>query len=355
MSGSWTPGPGPTNGDDSYVGTAGVNVASGADGNDTLLGEGAGDILSGDAGNDSLLGGAGDDLLFGGDGDDVLIGGAGDDFLTGGEGSDTFYYNQGDGNDTIWGGEGSDQVLVYAPGGYTKTQDGLYTRVTFTETGQSIYVSSATIVDSPTPLPCFAEGTAIMTARGEIPVETLRVGDLVVATRGNRTVLAPIVWLGHAKVDVAAHPRRETVAPIRISAGALADRMPASDLRLSPEHALHIDGHLVPARLLVNDGSIVQEKHASRVTYWHVELQHHAILVANGALAESYLDDGNRQNFDNAAVVALVKDFATGGGAYAERACAPLLQGGPVLDRIRARIAARQATADVAAAHARRA
>jgi hypothetical protein len=343
MSGRWTPGPGPTNGDDSYPGTGGRNVVSGEGGDDTLRGEGDGDILSGEAGNDSLLGGTGNDVMAGGDGDDVLIGGAGDDVMAGGAGADTFYYNQGDGSDTIWGGTEGDQVLVYAPGGYSTTRDGIYTRVTFTETGESIDVDSASIVESEAPLPCFAEGTAIMTARGEIPVETLRAGDLVVASRGNRTVLAPILWLGHARVDIAAHPRREAVAPIRIGAGALGERMPAFDLRLSPEHALYIDGHLIPARLLVNGGSIVQEQRTARVTYWHVELEHHAVLVANGALAESYLDDGNRQNFDNAAVAALVKDFAPRSGTYAERACAPLLEGGHALDRIRSRIAARQA------------
>ncbi|MBR0648961.1 hypothetical protein GXW78_04755 [Roseomonas terrae] len=345
MTGNWTPGPGPTDGDDSYTGSNSWNVADGEGGNDTLLGEGASDLLYGGDGDDSLLGGTGDDVLIGGRGDDVLSGGTGNDLLVGGSGDDTFFYNQGDGDDTIFGGVGKDQVLVYAPGGYTTSTDGIFTRVDFKEGGDHLYVSGAKIVESSTPLPCFAEGTRIMTARGEVAVEALRIGDLAVACNKGRSVFMPITWIGHSRVDLAAHPRRAAVAPIRIGAEALGDGAPARDLRVSPEHALFIDGNLVPAHLLVNDETITQERHTPHVTYWHVELEEHAVLIANGVPAESYLDDGNRQSFDNGDVVALIKDFSHRDGSYAERACAPLLTEGPALDRIRAAIAARVSTA----------
>lgn len=341
MSGSWTPGPGPTTGDDSYLGTSGADIQGGLEGNDTLLGEGGDDLLSGNAGDDSLLGGTGVDALFGGDGNDVLNGGGNDDLISGGDGADTIFYNQGDGTDTIFGGQGADEVLVYAPGGYTTTTDGLFTVLNFTATGSQLYVNSASITNSPVPLPCFAEGTAILTARGEVAVEALRVGDLVVAMRDGRTALTPIAWLGHSRVNVAAHPRRAAVAPIRIRAGALRHGVPTRDLRVSPDHGLHIDGQLIPAHLLINGASIVQEDRVSQITYWHVELPEHAVLVADGAPAESYLDDGNRDNFDNAAVTALVKDFTREAGTHAERACAPVLRDGPALDAIRIQIAAR--------------
>lgn len=122
-------------------------------------------------------------------------------------------------------------------------------------------------------------------------------------------------------------------------------RGPARDLCVSPEHAMFLDGHLVPARLLVNGSTIVQELWCQSVTYWHVELQAHGLLVSDGAVSESYLDDGNRQNFDNHAITALVKDFEShrANGRYREAACAPVLEGGLALQRIRDRLSARAA------------
>ncbi|GGJ25593.1 Hint domain-containing protein [Neoroseomonas lacus] len=189
---------------------------------------------------------------------------------------------------------------------------------------------------------CFAAGTKVATARGEVAVEDLRVGDLVV-TPHSGAPLQPVIWLGHSRVNVARHPAPAKVAPVLIKAGALADGVPFRDLRVSPDHAMFLDGHLVPAKLLVNDSTIVQEAWCPEVTYWHVELPSHGLLVAEGAVSESYFDDGNRKNFDNYGVATLFKDFASErtNGRYATNACYPLMQHGGGLDRIRARISAR--------------
>lgn len=69
--GIWTPGPGATSGDDTYVGDGLVDVVSGLEGNDTLNGAGGNDTLNGDLGDDTLNGGTGADTLDGGDGFDV--------------------------------------------------------------------------------------------------------------------------------------------------------------------------------------------------------------------------------------------------------------------------------------------
>ena len=145
--------------------------------------------------------------------------------------------------------------------------------------------------------PCFVAGTRIATARGEIPVETLRVGDRVVALRSRR--FAEVTWLGHRRLDCSAHPRGHDVWPVRILANAFATDMPHRDLLLSPDHALFLDGALVPVRFLLNGATIVQER-VAKVTYWHVELASHDVLLANGLPAESYLDTGNRGVFENA-------------------------------------------------------
>ncbi len=189
------------------------------------------------------------------------------------------------------------------------------------------------------PVTCFASGTMIATARGEVAVENLQVGDLVLTAHGG-AALQPIIWIGHSQVNVARHRNRAKVAPILIKAGALAEGVPHRDLRVSPEHAMFLDGHLVPAKHLVNGATIVQEVWCPEVTYWHVELPAHGLLVAEGAVSESYFDDGNRKYFDNYGVSTLFKDFDSErhNGKYAEAACYPLLQEGALLERIRLRL-----------------
>jgi hypothetical protein len=71
---------------------------------------------------------------------------------------------------------------------------------------------------------------------------------------------------------------------------------PGRDLYLSPDHAVFTDGVLIPVRYLVNGATIVRQEF-SHVTYWHVELPVHGVVLAEGLAAESYLDTGNRAAF----------------------------------------------------------
>ena len=70
---------------------------------------------------------------------------------------------------------------------------------------------------------------------------------------------------------------------------------------VSPLHALLLDGVLMPAWLLINGRGAVQEEHASKVRYFHIELGRHAALLTDGAAAEAFAEDNNRAMFDNAA------------------------------------------------------
>ncbi|MEO3471115.1 Hint domain-containing protein [Roseomonas sp. CAU 1739] len=467
MSGTWTPGPGATSGNDSFAGSAGNDTAAGLAGNDTLVGNNGNDSLVGGDGNDSLVGGAGNDTilpgagldhidggtgtgdlvsyvdatgpvgitvqgasniqlggaaagdtitnvegfvgsnfddtiispnggfgLYGAGGNDIIVGGQQKDTIVGGAGSDTIYGDQQDDSlfggywdpttgeafedlqrDYIIGGGGSDTAyagqndvmvggtgqgdVAYLPIGYSHvsgndtivnypTSGGGTVSATFeiwtsTVPGAApIYLNSFESVNFYAGAICFASGTRIATARGEVAVEDLRVGDLVVAAHGGAP-LQPVVWLGHTRANVARHQDRAKVAPILIKAGALADGVPFRDLRISPDHSIFVDGHLVPAKHLVNGSSIIQELWCPEVTYWHVELPAHGLLVSEGAVTESYFDDGNRKHFDNYGITTLFKDFESErhNGRYAANTCYPLLQDGPGLDRIRARVAAR--------------
>ncbi|MDR3535281.1 MAG: Hint domain-containing protein, partial [Acetobacteraceae bacterium] len=170
----------------------------------------------------------------------------------------------------------------------------------------------------------FAEGTRILTNRGEVAVEALAEGDMVVtADQGTR----PINWIGHRHLDLTAHPRPEFAAPVRISRGAFAENQPQRDLVVSPDHCLFVDGKLVPAKLLINGMTIVQDRDAKAVTYYHVELDRHAVLFAEGLPAESYLDTGNRAFFSNAGLALMLHpEFHVNAGlnCWEQDACAPL-------------------------------
>ena len=146
---------------------------------------------------------------------------------------------------------------------------------------------------------CYAAGTRILTDQGERAVETLRPGDIVITLLHGQRHAEPVKWIGRRRVDLTAHPRPETIAPIRIRRGAIADDMPRRDLVVSPDHAILIDRKLVSARQLVNGMTIRPDDALASVDYLHVELSAHAILLAEGLPAESYLDTGNRGFFAN--------------------------------------------------------
>jgi hypothetical protein len=168
---------------------------------------------------------------------------------------------------------------------------------------------------------CYCKGTHILTDHGEVPVEHLREGDHVRLFDG-RT--APVIWIGQGQV-LATRGQRSVATPVIVRKGALADNVPNRDLHITKAHSLYIDGVLIPVEFLVNHRSILWDDRAQEVSIYHVELEDHDVLIANGAPAESYRDDGNRWLFRNA---------NSGWDAPPKPACAPVLTGGPVVDAI---------------------
>ncbi|MCQ8279445.1 Hint domain-containing protein [Acetobacteraceae bacterium KSS8] len=183
--------------------------------------------------------------------------------------------------------------------------------------------------------PCFCPGTLIRTDRGEVPVEDLAIGDrLAVASGGYRALR----WIGRRSYEGRFLRGRRDILPVTIRAGALADNVPARDLTVSPMHAMYLHGVLVPAGALVNGSSIVQAAGAERVEYLHLELDRHDLLLAEGAATESFVDDGSRGMFHNAAEHArLYPDHVRLPAIY----CAPRVEQGEKLDEIRRTLLAR--------------
>jgi hypothetical protein len=189
-----------------------------------------------------------------------------------------------------------------------------------TETGHAFIAQEAEAVLG---IACFAEGTRISTPRGSAKVESLRAGD-VVRVRGGT---APVRWVGQRRLALAGVPDRGAAQPVRIRAGAFGKRLPSRDLLLSPEHAVFVDGVLIPVRALTGCAGIDVDPDIETVTYFHVELDRHAVLLAEGLPCESWLDTGNRAMFDNAAHARPLP----------LPACAPIVESGPILDAIRQR------------------
>ena len=195
-------------------------------------------------------------------------------------------------------------------------------------------------VTNATALACFPTGTRIMTPDGAVPVESLSVGQTVTTLL---RVEAPIVWVGMREVDCETHPQPEKVWPVHIDTGAFGPGLPARDLRLSPDHAVFVDAVLMPIRVLINGGSIRQIP-VQRITYHHIELAEHDVVLAESLPAESFLDTGNRSAFLNGGrVVQMHPDFSA--LTWDARGCAPLEVTGPRVSAVRDRLAQRMLVA----------
>ena len=166
---------------------------------------------------------------------------------------------------------------------------------------------------------CFCGGTLIDTPTGEVPVERLEVGQSVLTASGKSR---PIVWIAAGRVLVT-RGHRSAATPVVVRKGALADNVPHRDLHVTKGHSVYWDGALIPVEFLVNHRSILWDDNTTEVTIFHIELQTHDVLLANGAPMESYRDDGNRWLFQNA---------ASGSDLPPQVPCAPVLTGGKLVD-----------------------
>ncbi len=240
--------------------------------------------------------------------------------------------------------------LLFTPGLFgpnfgtiSVTENGETETFTLANPGAATYFAQSdgnggTLIDSN--VVCFASGTRIRTARGEVAVEHLVVGDLAVTSSGAHR---PIRWIGSRLTHPRRHPRPHEIMPVRVAAHAFAPNRPARDLLVSPGHSLCVnivDAVLIPAMALINGRTIIQED-VDSVTYWHVELEDgHDILLAENMPAESYLDMGNRGFFAESGVVDLDASPDAPVATHADF-CHPFHMEGPLVEVVRAQLAAR--------------
>ena len=150
------------------------------------------------------------------------------------------------------------------------------------------------------PLPstrCLLRGTRISTPSGDRPVQELQIGDEVQTLAGRKT----IKWIGYNKfTKEEGRAWQDNVMPVHVARFAIDDHTPYRDLYLSPGHCVFINEALIPVKYLINETSIAQgtPSEMSALEYYHVELDTHEVIYAEGALVESY-DGWNRDNFSN--------------------------------------------------------
>lgn len=143
---------------------------------------------------------------------------------------------------------------------------------------------------------CFTPGTLLETPDGPCPVETLVAGDRVVTKDGGAQ---SILWAGHRNVSGARLYAMPDLRPVRIREGALGEGRPAGDLIVSPDHRMLVRGVaaralwgepevLVAARDLIDGRGIARDLGAKSVTYHHLMLEAHHIVIANGVETETF-------------------------------------------------------------------
>ncbi|MDI2091892.1 Hint domain-containing protein [Commensalibacter oyaizuii] len=146
--------------------------------------------------------------------------------------------------------------------------------------------SGWTLNEFPPEIKCFLKGTEIETPSGKKNVEELKVGDDIITIHNGNKVVKKITSILNQKV-IANHIDK---LPIRIYKSAIAENVPYKDLLVTPEHCLYIDGQFIPARMLVNGRSIIQDTSFNTYDVYHIETEEHSIVIADGMLTESYLN-----------------------------------------------------------------
>jgi len=217
--------------------------------------------------------------------------------LFGGAGNDTFVVGIGD---TIDGSEndGDNDVLdLRGQTNYRIVRDPLNPEngvVKFFD-NLGVQIGTLNFTNIETVVTCFTPGTRIMTDRGEVAIEALAAGDLVL-TRDNG--LQPIRWIGRKTLGAEALRADAALQPVLIRQGALGGGLPERDMLVSRQHRMLVEG-AGPALWFGEDEVFVRALHltalpgvmpamVTEVTYLHLLFDRHEVIRADGAWSESF-------------------------------------------------------------------
>lgn len=291
--------------------------------------------------DDVLDGGLGDDRIFGQEGDDTIIGGAGNDSLDGGIGNDIFRLADGSGSDVI-----ADLTIGADKLDVTNLTDSLGNPVDFNDVvvtsdgqggsiltfpnGETVQLKNIppSSLDSQQELtdigiPCFAAGTVIGTVAGDCRVEDLRAGTEVQVLQRGGAGLSTSKALRVFRRKITAERLRQDpkLRPVRICAGALGMGLPVKDLLVSRQHRMLVQSDFVSTRCnepqllvaaikLVGIAGIFIDESIEEVEYFHVLLERHEVVFAEGAPTESlYLGPMALETIDPEALAEILLIF----------------------------------------------
>ncbi|WP_411956991.1 Hint domain-containing protein [Paracoccus homiensis] len=173
---------------------------------------------------------------------------------------------------------------LYSPVAYTTGED---IKTVLDELAHNKYAPSIESLNI-----CYLSGTLIATPDGEVPVETLRVGDLVM-TRDHGP--QPLRWVSATHVTLDDLDLAPNKRPVRIAAGCLGNGLPRRDVEVSPQHRIMVTDaegqeYLISARHMLMAGApgISLRPLGQEFTLHHIACDDHQILSAEGAPMESF-------------------------------------------------------------------
>ncbi|MDZ7575061.1 MAG: Hint domain-containing protein [Pseudotabrizicola sp.] len=148
---------------------------------------------------------------------------------------------------------------------------------------------------SPDPVPvCYVGGTRLEGVDGAVAVEDLRAGDLIM-TRDSGP--QPIRWIGWSEHRWPGTD--EKLRPVRIPARSMDGQLPYRDLMISPQHRILLckesfafvdtdEECFAPALSFEGYRGVERDTSCQTVRYYHVLLDRHSVLTAEGLLSESF-------------------------------------------------------------------
>lgn len=196
------------------------------------------------------------------------------------------------------------QVTLNANGTLTVLGDGQVETANFTYTVRAGGTGPTDVgIVTLNSIPCFVVGTRIRTSKGDVEVQDIQVGDLVVTHDDG---LQPVRWVGRKAVAA-----RGNMAPVRIRSGTFGNH---GTLMVSPQHRVLVRDALaellfgeqevlVAAKDLINGGSI-RSVPGGKVDYIHLFFDRHQIIYSEGLATESYLPGPQTANAFEAKVMA---------------------------------------------------
>ncbi len=274
---------------DASADTSGIEIV-GLGGDDTITTGSGNDTIDAGAGADNLTTGAGEDII-------VLADGAGadtvTDFDTGDANGDGRYNDQFDVS-----GMTADDGGTIGSWDVTTADDGagnarLQFPASTSNSTMTMQSTSTSQMDEGAEyraagVPCFTPGTLIRTVRGDVPVERLRIGDMIL-TRDNGP--QPLLWLATRVLGADDLGRSPNCKPVEIATGAFGKEC---RLVVSPQHGmlLRLDGEEIFVRAThlatLAGGGARRLLDCRQVTYFHLLLERHEVIFSNGVPSESF-------------------------------------------------------------------